>query len=77
MVDVVRRFGVGAVSPSFAPGDVAATLDRLTIDEVQAMRSAALHAARTLNANVEMQKIVDLYRGLWASRQVRELAQTA
>jgi hypothetical protein len=56
---------------------VAATLDGLTIDEIQAMRSAAIHAARTLNADVEMQKIVDLYRGLWASRELSELAQTA
>ncbi len=77
MVEVVRRFNVGAVAPSFEPRAVAATLDGLTIDEIQAMRSAAIHAARRLNADVEMQKIVDLYRGLWASREVSELAQTA
>ena len=77
MVEVVRRFRVGVVARGFEPRDVAATLDRLSIDEVQAMRSAAVHAARTLNADVEMQKIVNLYSGLWASRQLRELAQTA
>ena len=79
MVEVVRRFGVGVVAPSFTPHDVAATLDRLTVDQVEAMRTAALHAARTLNADVEMHKIVDLYDGLWANREVgvRVLAETA
>jgi glycosyltransferase involved in cell wall biosynthesis len=65
MVNVVQRFNVGVVAPSFSPGDVAATLDRLTVEHVKAMRSAAIRAARTLNADVEMQKIVDLYDGLW------------
>jgi glycosyltransferase involved in cell wall biosynthesis len=77
MASVVRRFNVGVVAPSFSPRDVAATLDRLTVDEIQAMRSAAVHAARTLNADVEMHKIVDLYGGLWASRQVSVLAANA
>jgi glycosyltransferase involved in cell wall biosynthesis len=77
MASVVRRFNVGVVAPSFSPHDVAATLDRLTVDEIQAMRSAAVHAARTLNADVEMHKIVDLYGGLWASRQVSVLAANA
>jgi glycosyltransferase involved in cell wall biosynthesis len=71
MVEVVQRFKVGVVAPSFKPRDVAAALDRLTVDEVQAMRSAAVHAARTLNADVEMHKIVDLYGGLWAHGQVK------
>jgi glycosyltransferase involved in cell wall biosynthesis len=66
MVEIVRRFDVGVVAPSFKPHDVAATLDRLTIDEIRAMRSAAVLAAGTLNADVEMQKIVDLYGRLWA-----------
>jgi len=79
MVEVVRRFGVGVVAASFTPRDVAATLDRLTVDQVEAMRTAALRAARTLNADVEMHKVVDLYDGLWANREVslRKLAETA
>jgi glycosyltransferase involved in cell wall biosynthesis len=64
MVDVVRRFKVGVVAPSFDPRDVAATLDRLRVEDLQAMRSAAVQAARTLNADVEMGKIVNLYGGL-------------
>jgi len=53
---------------------VGATLNRLTVDEVQAMRSAALRAARTLNADVEMQKILDLYAGLFDNRQLSRQA---
>jgi len=35
------------------------------------MRSEAVHTARTLNVDVEMQKIVDLYGGLWDNSQLR------
>jgi hypothetical protein len=58
------------VAAGFKPQDIAATLDRLSVDEVQAMRRASQHAAGTLNADVEMQKVVDLYAGLWNDRPV-------
>ena len=42
---------------------------RLTVDEVpRRCLRAALHAARMLNADVEMQKILDLYAGMWDNR---------
>jgi glycosyltransferase involved in cell wall biosynthesis len=77
MVNLVERFGVGVVACSFNPVDVSAALNRLTVEDVHAMRHAALDAARIVNADVEMQKIVDLYDRLWPPAQSSELALTA
>src|SRR5262249_46042114 len=52
MVEVVRRFDLGVVSPTFDAADVAATLNRLTLDDLQGLRRSARHAARKLNADV-------------------------
>jgi hypothetical protein len=61
MIDLVRSRHVGVVTPGFSSEDIARTLDGLTNENLAAMRSAAQRAARTLNADVEMGKIVDLY----------------
>ena len=72
MVNVVERHQVGVVSPSFEPRDVASALNRLTLDDIRAMRAAARRAARTLNADVEMGKVVELYNGLFSTSLVAQ-----
>jgi hypothetical protein len=52
------------VAPTFAAGDVAATLNALRPAEIDALRAASVTASKTLNAQVEMGKVVDLYRRL-------------
>jgi glycosyltransferase involved in cell wall biosynthesis len=64
MVELVQRYGVGVVAPGFAPADIARTLDRLTPEGIATMRRAARLAATELNADVEMAKVVDIYRRL-------------
>jgi glycosyltransferase involved in cell wall biosynthesis len=68
MVDVVQRHGVGVAAPSFAPSDIAATLNRLTWQEIREMKAAARRAAAVLNADVEMAKVVELYGRLLDDR---------
>jgi hypothetical protein len=70
MVDIVRRYKVGVCSAGFEPHQVAATLDQLTVEEIRAMRVDARSAASTLNADVEMAKIVGLYHELWGSSKL-------
>jgi len=64
MVDLVLQHGCGVVAASFKPGDVAETLNRLTCQELENMKQAARRAAMVLNADVEMGKVVAMYRRL-------------
>jgi O-antigen/teichoic acid export membrane protein/glycosyltransferase involved in cell wall biosynthesis len=64
MADLVAQYDVGVVAGSFEPADVAAALNRLTWAEIEAMKQAARQAASVLNADVEMGKVVTLYRRL-------------
>jgi hypothetical protein len=50
---------------------VAATLNQLTVHNIQVMRGAARRASLTLNADVEMKKVVDVYHDLFAASDVR------
>ena len=52
----------------------AATLNRLSLDDIQAMRGSARDAARMLNADVEMGKIVDRYGGLFEQPRMAVIA---
>jgi glycosyltransferase involved in cell wall biosynthesis len=64
MAQVVREYDMGCIAGSFEAADLATTLNALTVDRVIAMRRAALEAARNLNADVEMAKLVDLFANL-------------
>ncbi len=68
MADLVRQYGFGLAAPDFEPATVAGMLNRLTAGEIEIMRSAARQAARVLNADVEMARVVDLCRRLLAKR---------
>jgi hypothetical protein len=68
MQTYVERYGFGCTAPSFAPRDVAATLNRVTADKWARMQHAARQAAQELNAATEMAKVVQLYRRLLEDR---------
>nr|PZN54535.1 MAG: hypothetical protein DIU68_10295 [Chloroflexota bacterium] len=56
--------GFGVVAPSFEAQDIAATLNRLTVEQIEEMRQRARKAAETLNADREMTKVAALYTRL-------------
>jgi len=60
----VRQYELGCVTPSFGPGEVAAILNRLDVSRIAAMQRAARKAAKIFNADVEMAKVIALYRQL-------------
>lgn len=64
MAQVVQQYGVGWVAPSFKPEDLAATLNALTVEQIQQAKTAALEAAKSLNAEQEIGKILALYQQL-------------
>ena len=64
MAEIVRLYGLGCVARSFGPEDMAAALNALGRPELEAMREGARRAARELNAEREMTKLVGIYRSL-------------
>ena len=66
MAEIVNRYEVGCVAPTFNPSDVAATLNNLTSEQILSMQQSSRLAAKELNADVEMGTLVDLYQRLLA-----------
>ncbi len=64
MARLVQQYRCGVVAPSFDPADVATTLNRLTVAQIAEMRRQSRAACHSLNAEVEMAKVVALYRQL-------------
>lgn len=64
MAAVVEQYGLGCIAPSFEPAALAATLNQTTTEQWRAMREAAQRAANELNADHEMQKVLDIYQRL-------------
>jgi glycosyltransferase involved in cell wall biosynthesis len=60
MREVVEQYGFGVVCPTTEPADCAAALDSLTPADVRRMKGAAMAARESLNADVEMAKLVSL-----------------
>ena len=67
MAELVRKYGLGCVAPSFEPQDVAKTLNQLTLDQLLMMRQASKEAAKKINAENEMGKLIELYSRLFSS----------
>jgi glycosyltransferase involved in cell wall biosynthesis len=65
MAAVVAQYGLGCIAPSFAPDDLAATLNRTTAKQWEAMRQAAREAAPAFTAAREMAKVVQIYQRLF------------
>lgn len=68
MAELLRKYGFGVVAPSFDPKEVAKTLNQLSLDQLSMMRLASQKAAKEINAEKEMSKLVDLYNRLLNSK---------
>jgi hypothetical protein len=66
MARLARQYGFGVVAPSFEPAEVAEILNDLTAEDVHRMRANAIKARDTLNADVEMGKLMALYDDLFS-----------
>ncbi|MFN8490931.1 MAG: glycosyltransferase [Caldilineaceae bacterium] len=64
MANLVKQYGFGCIAPSFAPEDIAATLNQVSTEQWLAMQQAARTTAQHLNAATEMAKLVQLYARL-------------
>ncbi|MBI1257812.1 MAG: glycosyltransferase [Chloroflexi bacterium] len=65
MAEVVRQYGSGWVADGFEAPDIAATLNAITLDDLAIKQAAAREAAKTLNAEHELGKVVALYQRLF------------
>ena len=66
MAEIVRKYSLGCVAPTFEPSDIAPMLNQLTISQIATMQQAARTAATRFNADREMQKVIDLHQRLLA-----------
>ncbi len=66
MADLIRQYDVGWVTEDFSAAALAKTLNALTTQQIRAARERARAAAQTLNAEVEMAKLVKLFSELLA-----------
>jgi glycosyltransferase involved in cell wall biosynthesis len=64
MARIVRERGLGVVADSFHPTDLAARLNALSPEEINAMKHRSLEAARDFNADIEMRKLLAIYARL-------------
>jgi hypothetical protein len=69
MAGMVRQYGLGCVAPSFNPHDVANMLNGLTKENISTMRLASLEACKTINAEIEMAKLIELCNRTLGSSQ--------
>jgi len=64
MVDIVMKHDIGIVAKGFEPRDLAEALNSLTVNDINQMKRNALKASRSLNADVEMAKLMNIYRNI-------------
>lgn len=64
MAGIVRQHDLGIVADSFGPADLATCLNRLGHQDIDAMKRRSLAAAEVLNADIEMDKLLSIYRRL-------------
>jgi glycosyltransferase involved in cell wall biosynthesis len=65
MTEIVREYHCGVVAPSFDPDDIAKVLNNTSAEQWNEMRKASLRAAKVLNAEKEMGKVLEIYRKLF------------
>lgn len=70
MANIATRYGFGVASDSFDASVVAAVINRLSAEDVTAMKMNALKASQELNADNEMRKLTQLYSRLLAHPDV-------
>lgn len=64
MMTLASQYQVGMIAPSFEPADVAATISAYSVAAINQMKHRALEAAKELNADHEMTKLMNLYAHL-------------
>lgn len=64
MAEIVNRYGVGFVAPTFEPVDVAKMLNQIDMNDLSKMKRASRQTSLQLNAQNEMRKVVALYKKL-------------
>ena len=64
MARLTQQFGFGIVAPSFEPIEVAKALNRLTATDIDQMKLKTTETRNTLNADIEMSKLVELYESM-------------
>jgi glycosyltransferase involved in cell wall biosynthesis len=65
MSAIVDQYHCGVIAPSFDPQDIAKVLDNTSVEQWNDMREASVEAAKVLNAENEMGKVLELYRNLF------------
>lgn len=64
MARLTNIFEIGVVSDTFEPQEVAAKLNALSALDIDQYKHNAIKARDSLNADVEMQKLVNIYKTL-------------
>jgi glycosyltransferase involved in cell wall biosynthesis len=64
MARLVSEYGFGIVADGFEAEDLGIALNNLTAEDLNKMKINALDASRLLNAEVEMAKLMEIYRKL-------------
>lgn len=64
MAEIVNEHHCGIVASSFEPADLAAVINQTTAEQWDQMKLASIEAAQRLNAEIEMAKLLDIYRHL-------------
>jgi hypothetical protein len=64
MANIVRKYECGVISDCFSPVDLACRINRLSTEEINSMKRNSVVAAKELNADVEMAKLISIYKHL-------------
>ncbi len=64
MAALVEKYGIGIVAEDFEPASLAHKLNALSSTDIDSMKRRSLQAARELNAETEMRKLLDIYTQL-------------
>lgn len=65
MAELVKKYGFGVVCDTFNPGDMASMLNQIPLDHWAEMKKAAQTAAHEINAQAEMEKLINIYADLF------------
>jgi hypothetical protein len=61
MEKILKEYQCGITAPSFEPEIIANLLNQTTAEDWDTMKHASLQAVKTLNADNEMQTLLELY----------------
>ena len=64
MAEIVKKYRNGVIAPTFNPVDLATILNQTSAFEWDYMKQASIEASKELNADIEMQKLLDIFENL-------------